>query len=138
MSVENPTVEEEKKGRGAKNRPTPGRRSGNKAKAVTTKKQSQGNIITRPFLAVFRFIGEVRDELDKVTWPTREETIRLSRIVLVVTIASAIVLGLLSLLFSELFLAGLDNPILLLAVIAGAFLIAGYFWWRDRTSHPSF
>ena len=39
-----------------------------------------------------RYFRDTRAEIAKVTWPTREEGIRLSAIVLVVTIVSTIVL----------------------------------------------
>lgn len=42
---------------------------------------------------VMRYLRETRAELAKVTWPTREEWLRLSGIVLAVTIIMALVLG---------------------------------------------
>lgn len=42
---------------------------------------------------VMRYLRETRAELAKVTWPTREEWLRLSGIVLAVTFAMAIILG---------------------------------------------
>jgi preprotein translocase subunit SecE len=39
-----------------------------------------------------RYFKDVRAELSKVTWPTREEGIRLTGVVLAVTIAAAIFL----------------------------------------------
>lgn len=42
----------------------------------------------------FRFIGEFVSELRKVTWPTRQEAIRLTIMVLIVCVTVAIVLGL--------------------------------------------
>ena len=41
---------------------------------------------------VGRYLREVRGELRKVTWPTREESIRLTIIVLIVTIVFALFL----------------------------------------------
>ncbi|GAB4475989.1 MAG: hypothetical protein Kow00124_17670 [Anaerolineae bacterium] len=52
--------------------------------------------------AIVRYFQDTGEELRKVTWPDREETTRLSLIVLGVTVASALVLGLLDLLFQEL------------------------------------
>lgn len=43
-------------------------------------------------------IGELR----KVTWPTREEAFRLSKIVMIVMLAMSAVLGLLDFIFSKL------------------------------------
>ena len=45
--------------------------------------------------AIIRYFQETADELRKVSWPTREQTIRLSVIVLATTAISAIVLGVL-------------------------------------------
>ncbi len=42
--------------------------------------------------ALMRYFKDTRAEIAKVTWPTRQEGLRLSWIVLVVTIISAIVL----------------------------------------------
>jgi preprotein translocase subunit SecE len=50
---------------------------------------------------VSKYIRETRGELRKVTWPTREESQRLTAIVLGVTVAMAIFLGLLDFIFSS-------------------------------------
>lgn len=42
-------------------------------------------------------------ELRRVTWPTREEAIRMTKIVLVVVVAMAVFLGVIDFIFSELF-----------------------------------
>ena len=51
---------------------------------------------------VIRYFQDTGEELRKVTWPTQNETIRLSVIVLGTTVAFAIFLGLLDLLFQQL------------------------------------
>lgn len=48
-----------------------------------------------------RYLQEVRGELRKVTWPTREESWRLTGVVLVVTIAFAIFLWVFDYFFSS-------------------------------------
>lgn len=48
------------------------------------------------------FLMQVREELKKVTWPTRQETIRLTLMVVGVTIAAGIYLGGLDYLFTQL------------------------------------
>jgi preprotein translocase subunit SecE len=53
--------------------------------------------------AIVRYYRETVGELKKVTWPTWEETRRLTGIVLVVITVTAIVLGAFDFLFSELF-----------------------------------
>ena len=50
-----------------------------------------------------RFFGEVISELRKVTWPTRQETTRLTILVLVVSIAIGIFLGIIDIFFSRFF-----------------------------------
>lgn len=52
---------------------------------VTTPKSKTGNALTR-------YLRETRAEVAKVTWPTREEGIRLTWVVSIVTLISAIVL----------------------------------------------
>lgn len=52
--------------------------------------------------SVIRYFREVRGELRKVTWPTREESRRLTAVVIGVTIAFAIFFWALDLLFSNL------------------------------------
>jgi preprotein translocase subunit SecE len=40
-----------------------------------------------------QYLREVRQELDKVTWPSREETLQLTLVVILVSIALAVYLG---------------------------------------------
>lgn len=47
------------------------------------------------------FIKEVRNELLKVTWPTRQDTIKLTLLVIGLSIAAGIYLGGLDLLFTQ-------------------------------------
>ncbi len=53
--------------------------------------------------AIQRYLRETVGELRKVSWPTREEAINLTRIVLLVIAFMAIVLGSLDVLFTRLF-----------------------------------
>ena len=50
--------------------------------------------------AVKRYLRETRAELRKVHWPTREESWNLTKIVLIVTVTMALVLGFLDYLFA--------------------------------------
>lgn len=70
------------------------KRSGSVKKAASEKKEKQPN-------ALVKYLRETRGELRKVTWPTREDSQRLSLIVIAVTIAMAIFLGLLDFGFSR-------------------------------------
>ena len=51
----------------------------------------------------FRIVGEVISELRRVTWPTREETMRLTLMVLSVAAAVGVFLGLVDIGFTQLF-----------------------------------
>ena len=66
-----------------KEAPTPGRRQ----------KERSRNVIARAFRPLTTYLQETMVELRKVTWPTREDAMRLSGIVLATTVVSAVVLG---------------------------------------------
>ena len=102
-----------------KGRATPGRRT----QEVEEVKAETGIVsaVTSPFRTIGEYWEGVRSEMQKVIWPTREETQRLATIVLVVTIIASIVLGLLSVIFTALISAGLSAP---LPVFGGIFLLA--------------
>jgi preprotein translocase subunit SecE len=53
--------------------------------------------------AIVRYLKETRAELRKVSWPSREEAINLTIIVVTVTTAMAVFLGMVDYLFSKLF-----------------------------------
>ncbi len=48
-----------------------------------------------------RYFKEVRSEMSKVVWPTREHAINLTLVVLAVMVAMGLFLGILDLLFGE-------------------------------------
>jgi len=64
---------------------------------VAAKKQKKLSIIQR----IQRFWRETIGELRKVTWPTPEEAWKMTRLVLVVMVIMALILGLLDLVFSQ-------------------------------------
>jgi preprotein translocase subunit SecE len=68
-----------------------------------------------PFERFADFLQDVRGELSKVVWPTREEAFRLTRIVLITLIVSALVMGIISFLMSKFVEFGLNYPIVLVA-----------------------
>lgn len=110
-----------------KGRTTPSRRQSDSEPEV--RRGFFGNLVD--------YIQGVRAELDKVAWPSREQVISLFRIVIVVTVVAAIVLGLISLAFNELFNIGLQNPIVF--VIFGA-VVAGLTFFvmrRNAEAGPS-
>ncbi len=70
-----------------KTRPRPERRPGALARRL------------RPRLGI-KFVQEVIAELKKVTWPSREEVIRLTLVVIVVSVAVGALLGAVDLIFA--------------------------------------
>ena len=72
--------------------------------------RSGGNILrkptsptaTRPKRGLFQFFGEVVGELKKVTWPTREEAVRLTLLVIAVSAATGFALGFVDIIFTRL------------------------------------
>ena len=99
-----------------KGKATPGRRT---RKVKTTKTEPQGNTVTRPLYMTIDYFANVRSELNKVAWPSREDTRRLTILCINVTIASAIFLGILAIMWSEFMRIGLNPGYawMLLAVI---------------------
>lgn len=68
--------------------------------------------------AVVQYLRDTRAELRKVHWPTRQEAENLTKIVLVVTVAMALLMGFLDYLFS----LGLQGLITGNAVAIGAII----------------
>lgn len=113
---ETPAPNEPQKGITAgKGRPTPSRRQMEEEEEVV-----HGNFIQRTVANLREYFSGVRSELQKVTWPTREDTRRLSIIVVVVLIIASIILGLISYAFTRIFEVGLSSPfVLILIMFAG-------------------
>ncbi len=63
---------------------------------------SRSSSVPRSDNAIVRYFKETRAEIGKVTWPTREEGIRLTIVVLIVTTIAALVLFSIDSLFSYL------------------------------------
>jgi preprotein translocase SecE subunit len=77
---------------GGKGRPTPSHREG--------EPERKGNVITNTIQDLRDYFVDTVAELQKVAWPTREETLRLTYIVLAATAITAIILGIISFVFS--------------------------------------
>ena len=69
-------------------------------RSTILRRPSQGE--ARASGGMFRFFGEVISELKKVTWPSRQETTRLTLLVIAVAVSIGIALGLIDLLFTRL------------------------------------
>ncbi len=113
-----------------KGRATPSRRR------QAEEEEESGNVATRGFGTVREYFEGVRSELSKVIWPTREETQRLTIIVLVTLIVSSIVLGAISLLFTNLFIIGLAAPIILIGLILIVVVVALVFYRLNNRRSP--
>ncbi len=114
----------------AKGRATPSRRK-------LEDEVETSNFLTRSLGSLREYFDGVRSELDKVVWPTRDETQRLTIIVLITLVASAIVLGAISFVFTELFRIGLGAPIILLAVMLVA-VVGGLVVYRYNNRRSSY
>ena len=120
-----PTPNEQQKGVTAgKGRPTPSRRQ-----MEEEADEVQGNFIQRTVASLREYFSGVRSELQKVTWPTRQDTRRLSIIVIITLIIASIILGLISYAFTQIFQAGLGTPIVLILIM---FAGAGLGWLVTR------
>jgi preprotein translocase SecE subunit len=78
-------------------------------KKPKVKEAGQGNIVTNTLTTIRTYFTDVRSELNKVSWPDRADVIRLTRIVLIVTILASLALGAISIGFSELIRFGLTQ-----------------------------
>ncbi|MCY3573406.1 MAG: preprotein translocase subunit SecE [Chloroflexi bacterium] len=112
-----------------KGKATPGRRT---RKVKTAKAEPQGNFITRPLYMTVDYFSDVRSEMNKVAWPSREDTRRLTILCINVTIVSAIFLGILAVIWSEFMRIGLQPNMawMLIAVIAA--MLGGAFYMIRR------
>jgi preprotein translocase subunit SecE len=70
---------------------------------VPDKKNTRPNIFRRIWDKIREFMRETIGELRKVNWPTRQEAIRLTQIVVLVIFLMAAILGGLDYLYSKLF-----------------------------------
>jgi preprotein translocase subunit SecE len=115
--------------------PKKGRATPSRRRQDDEEEEVQGNFITRPFYVLREYFEGVRSEMAKVVWPTREEARRLTGIVITTLILSSIVLGFLSLLFSQIFSIGLRAPVVFAFVFAIA--IGGFvLYLRQSNRRP--
>jgi preprotein translocase SecE subunit len=102
-------VEETTEDRGVtvgKGRATPSAR-----KQRSIKPEETGNFFSRMFGGIVSYLGGVKDELDKVVWPDREELLRLARIVTVVVVVTAAALGAISAVYNQIFVVGIGDEV---------------------------
>jgi preprotein translocase SecE subunit len=115
-----------------KDRPTPS------AREIKPRGMGSTGIVSRiPVVRnVVGYFWGVSMEMRKVTWPSREETTRLTEVVLAVTIAFAIGLGLLNTFFSWWFQKAFHTNTTYIFLLVGggvaAVVVGGYFAIRDH------
>ncbi len=100
-----------------------------KDREAPARHENKGNFVTRLFRGIADYFSSTRAEIQKVAWPTRQEALRLSGIVLAVTVIFSIALGLLDYLYGELFRAGFNAPIVfgIVALVVGAVALGAMF-----------
>jgi len=59
----------------------------------TSVEQYSSSVVEKYIMQIVNFFKEVKAELDKIVWPTREQTIRYSILVIIVAVASGAFLG---------------------------------------------
>lgn len=121
---------EDSEGRGLtapKGRATPGRRT-----QEVVEVQSEGNFITRPLNNIREYWEGVRSEIQKVVWPTREESRRLTTIVLIVCIVSSAILGTISAIFTSLIGIALTTPAIFFIIFLVA--LAGFVYYLRQSN----
>ncbi|MCE5259399.1 MAG: preprotein translocase subunit SecE [Chloroflexi bacterium] len=80
---------------------TPDKSAANKSAPAAAKKAAVPTV--KKENKIVRYLKEVRAELRKVVWPTRQTALRLTGIVIGVTAIMSLFLGLVDLIFSKLF-----------------------------------
>ncbi|XWX03778.1 preprotein translocase subunit SecE [Aggregatilineales bacterium SYSU G02658] len=114
-----------------KGRATPGRRT-------HEEEVKEGNFITRAVNGLREYFSDVRSELEKVSWPTREDAIRLTRIVLIVLVIAAIVMGFINFLFERFVAFGIQNPIVFVVLLAACVGVALWVFRGQNASRGSY
>ncbi|NDJ85025.1 MAG: preprotein translocase subunit SecE [Chloroflexi bacterium] len=113
-----------------KDRPTPSRRktakSGTKRSAGPVGRVVQRIPVVRGF---YNYLAAAIAEMKKVTWPTREEMQRLTQMVLGITIAFSLGLGLIDVFYGWWFRQALSDEIVFLGIGAVVAALAGAFTW---------
>lgn len=92
-------------------------------------------VLFRPVVRFWGYLQDVAVEIRKVSWPTRADARRLTGIVLVVTIAAAISLGIASFGLSELFRYGIETPLILLGTFA--LIVVGTLYRMRRNARSA-
>lgn len=111
-------------------------RTGAVRRARNDDDEDEGNVLSRTGNVLVDYFDGVRSELGKVAWPARDDVQRLTMIVIATLVICALVLGLITLGFTELFRIGLGQPLLLFVVIAVG-VLGGFVFLRSLNRRAS-
>ena len=115
---------------------TPGKATATPSRRVAPQTRFLSNfIVFRPIARFWGYLQNVGIEIRKVAWPTRADARRLTGIVLIVTIAAAICLGIVSFGLSELFRFGIETPLVLLGTFA--LIVVGTLYRLRRSARSA-
>ena len=73
---------------------------------VQVAERREGNALVRWARAAIDFLGAVRAEMQKVSWPTRDELYKATKMVVILAIIIGVVLGLVDVLLTSLLVNG--------------------------------
>lgn len=96
-------------------------------------KNQEGNFLT----AIRTYIKEVRTEMNKVTWPDRDEVIQMTRLVLLVTILSSLFLGAVSFLLTLGMEYAINDAAWALVVVFIGIVVGAWYWIFGRNRNSS-
>lgn len=96
-----------------------------------SRKKESGNFLT----GIRTYFSEVRTELNKVSWPSRDDIRRLTVVVLIVTAVTSILLGALSLILGQIMNEwGMQYPIILGVLFIAITVVTLWSFSRDGSS----
>ena len=95
---------------------------------ITTRSRSADGVLTR----VSTYFKETRAEVGRVTWPTREQAVRLTGIVLAVTVSLAVGLALVDYVFAWVIGRIMAYDMVVISIVL--VLLVGAGLWRRLSS----
>lgn len=112
-----------------KNRATPSARSLRTKTPQQTSPVRRIPILGNLVMGLVNYFKGVAAEMQKVTWPSREDTFRLTRMVIYVTVTFSIALGAIDIFYAWWFRQALTDEMIFLGVAAAFTVVAGFLTW---------
>jgi preprotein translocase SecE subunit len=104
-----------------------------KERPAPQRTEKSSNFLVKFYENFVDYLRDVQSELNKVTWLSREDTLRLSYIVLIVTAIAAAFLGFVGFLFALLTQSLASGSVVSAALVIGAIIaVSGVWLFRDR------